>query len=281
MTTETQGVATVPSARRGFPWPRAAFAFGITLFAILAFTTAFAAGYAAFHQGRVLPGVSVGSVSLAGLDRDAAQTALRRALPDLCSGRLSVRIGDRQAVITYAEIGRDYDLPEMLDSAFSVGRAGTPTYQVGQQLRTLLNGVSLPLVVKFDAQRLAQRVSQIAASAEVVPSDTTITRRVGQYFVTPATSGQTVDAQRLLALALAALDNLSADGAAISIDPQPVAPPVSTAVAQAAVDRVNGVTSAPLVVYVAGKPLTIDPATINGWVHLDPAGIGAWNLTIE
>jgi vancomycin resistance protein YoaR len=281
MTTETQSVAAVASAQRGFAWRRAAIAFAITLLAIFAFTTAFAAGYAAFHEGRILPGVSVGSVSLAGLDRGAAQQALRRSLPDMGSGRLSVQIGDRQELITYADIGRDYDLPKMLDSAFSIGRSGTPTDQVGQQLRTLMSGVSVPLVVKFDAQRLAELVSQIASAAQVAPSDATITRTGSGYIVTPAVLGQTVDTQQLLARAMAALNNQSPDDATISIDPQVVEPLVSTAVARAAVDRVNSVISLPLTVSVADRSVAIDPETISGWVRLVPAGSGAWDLAID
>src|SRR6266576_2697734 len=106
MTTETQSVAAVPSAGREFAWRRSALAFGITLIAIVAFAVAFAAAYAAFHQDRVLPGVNVGGVSIAGLDRADAEATLRSGLPDLGSGALTVRVGDQTRVISYAEIGR-------------------------------------------------------------------------------------------------------------------------------------------------------------------------------
>src|SRR4051812_7549407 len=122
MTTETQGVATaVPLVARPFAWRPAALGFGLTLGAIIAFAIAFAAAYAAFHDGRVLPGVSVGNVSLAGLDRAHAEAALRHALPSVASGALSVRVGDQTNSISYAELGRDYDIKQMLDEAFSVG----------------------------------------------------------------------------------------------------------------------------------------------------------------
>src|SRR6187551_979427 len=125
MTTETQGVAaTVPLVARPFAWRRAALGFALTLVAIVAFATAFAAAYAAFHDGRVLPGVSVGNVSLAGLDRAHAEAALRRALPGIASGALTVKLGEQTASIPYADIGRDYDIDQMLDDAFSVGRGG-------------------------------------------------------------------------------------------------------------------------------------------------------------
>src|SRR3954465_8264628 len=117
MTTETQSVAAVPSAGRGFAWRRSAIAFGITLIALIAFAVAFAAAYAAVHQGRVLPGVSVGNVAIAGLDRPAAQAALQSGLPSAASGALTVKVGNKSEQISYAEIGRSYDTKQMLDDA--------------------------------------------------------------------------------------------------------------------------------------------------------------------
>ncbi len=281
MTTETQSVAAVPSASRNFAWRRSALAFGITLIAIIAFAVAFAAAFAAFHQGRVLPGVSVGSVPVAGLDRTAAAATLRSELPNLGSGALTIKIGNETKVIQYSDIGRDYDLNAMLDSALVVGRAGAPPEQVSTQLRTLMSGVSVPIVVKFDAAKLATLASDIASAGHMDPVDATIVRTNGAYQVTPAVTGQDVDAQQVLAQAMSALDSTSAASTSITVQPNVIQPAVSTAQAQVAVDQADNVGSKPLTVTVAGTTQTIEPSTINGWLHLDPAGTGSWTLTIE
>jgi vancomycin resistance protein YoaR len=281
MTTETQSVAAVQSAGRGFAWRRSALAFGITLIAIIAFAIAFAAAYAAFHSGRVLPGVSVGSVPIAGLERAAAETALRDALPDVGSGQLTVTIGDQSTPISLAEIGRDYDMKEMLDTAFGVGRAGTPLDQVGSQMRTMLSGVNVPVAVTWDTGKLAARITAIAAAADVAPVDATITRPDGEYTLQPATTGEQVDPQPLLEQAMALLADPTRTSATVSTQATPVPPAVSTKQAQAAVDQANEVASTPMTVTVAGQNLAIDPETINGWTHLDPSGPGTWKLVVE
>jgi vancomycin resistance protein YoaR len=282
MTTETQGVAAAaPLVARPFAWRRAALGFGLTLVAIVAFATAFAAAYAAFHDGRVLPGVSVGNVSLAGLDRSHAEAALRRSLPSVSSGALTVDLGDQTTTIPYADVGRDYDTIQMLDEAFSVGRGGTPTDQLGQQLRTLISGVSVPVAVKLDGPKLAARIDGIAAAAQVPAVDATITRAGGKYVVSPAVTGERIDGDALLTQAAAALERTSGANASIVIEPTSVAPAVSTAQAQAAADAANNVAARPLTVAVAGRTATIDAQTINGWTHLDPARLGEWKLTIE
>src|SRR4051794_30950547 len=282
MTTETQGVAAAaPSVARPFAWRRAALGFGLTLVAIVAFATAFAAAYAAFHDGRVLPGVSVGSVSLAGLDRPHAEAALRGTLPSVASGALTVDLGDETTTIPYAEVGRDYDIAQMLDEAFGVGRGGTPTDQIGQQLRTLISGVSVPVAVKFDGQKLAARIGAISAAAQLPAVDATISRAGGKYVVVPAVTGERVDGDAVLAQAAAALERTSPGNASIAIEPTSVTPAVSTAQAQTAADSANSVAARPLTISVAGTTQTIDAETINGWTHLDPAGTGEWKLTIE
>jgi vancomycin resistance protein YoaR len=281
MTTETQSVTAVPSAVRDFAWRRSALAFAITLLAIAAFAVAFAAAYAGFHQDRVLPGVSVNSVSIAGLDRGDAEATLRGGLPSVSSGALTVHLGAQTATIPYAQIARDYDIDAMTDAALGVGRAGTPLDQVGEQLHTLVSGVSVPVTVTWNSQKLAAAVAAIAEGAHKVPVDATISRPNGAYAVSPAADGQQVDAQQLLAAATAALNDPSATNSSVSVEPAVVAPTVSTAQAQSAVDQANAVATQPLTVSVAGQTQTIDAETIKGWTHLDPAGPGTWKLTIE
>jgi vancomycin resistance protein YoaR len=281
MTTEVQSVGAVSGRSTRFGWRSAALAFLITLAALFLFAVAFAAGYAAFHQGDVLPGVQVGSVPVAGLDRAQAEAAIRSELPDLGAGKLTLRVGDRTEVISYAEIGRDYDMAAMLDSALGVGRAGNPIDQASAQLRTMVNGVSVPLAVSWDADRLAELIGKLSAAAYAAPVDATIVRPDGRYVVSPAVAGQSVDAEAILAQAMAALDNLSAADTTLTITPTEIAPAVSTEQAQAAADQANGVAESGLNVSVAGQQRMIAAETINGWLHLDEVAPGDWQLAIE
>ena len=194
---------------------------------------------------------------------------------------MTVRVGNQTTSIPYADISRDYDMQHMLDSAFAVGRGGTLVDQVGAQMRTLLSGVEVPVAVKWDARQLASRINAIATAADVAPVDAVITRPDGEYAVEAAVTGAHVDAQALLSEAMTAVADPLAANATVTIQPTPIAPHVSTQQAQAAVDKANSVALEPLTVSVAGQTLTIDPATIKGWTHLDPAGVGAWKLTLE
>src|SRR5687768_9851503 len=108
MSTETGTVRLVPEPWKSFAWHRAAIAFGFTLLTILIFAATFAAAYASFHNGRILPGVDVAGVSLAGLTPSQAAAELRSELPAMGSGELTLVIGDEHKMIPYAGISRDY-----------------------------------------------------------------------------------------------------------------------------------------------------------------------------
>ena len=266
---------------RGFAWARLAFAFLLTLLAVLVFAAAFAIGYARLHDGRVLPGVEVGGISLAGLDRRAAEMKLRDELPPLSAGVLTVRYANVTDHISYSAIGRDYDMQLMLDQALSVGHGGAFIEQVQDQLRILLGGLSVEPSVTFDSEQVAERVATVAARAQIAPVDATITREDGRFVAVPSVEGQTVDVEEGIRAALAAVNNVSADDTSIAIEAQPVLPAISTAQAQAAADRAERVTSENLAISAAESTTAIDAATLRGWVRLDETSPGNWQLMIE
>ena len=276
--------ATLPERLpwRGFAWRRVALSFGLTLLALFTFAAVFAGAYARLHEGRVLPGVDVGGVELAGLDRAAAGRKLRAALPDLGRGALTVGVAGETERIRYSQVERDYAITGMLDQAFMIGHGGGPVDQFVAQMRTMIDGVHVPLAVSWDSAELVRRVTAFAVAQEAPAIDASISRPEGEYVVSGSSVGSSVDEQGAVRLAMAALDNLSASDTAITVQATPIEPAVTTQQAQAAADSANAVSAAPLVLAAGETSMTIDAATINGWVHLDEAtGGGSWQVSIE
>jgi len=281
MTTRSDSLPLLLAPSGGFPWRRVAFSFVLTLLAVALFAYAFAVGYVRLHEDRVLPGVEVAGVALAGLDRGAAETRLREALPSLSSGHLTVRFGDRQETIAYSDIGRDYNVSLMIDQAFSVGREGSVLEQIQEQLRILMHGVTVEPSLNWNSEALAERVAAIAAPAQIEPIDATVAREQGRYTVQPAVPGQSVDVEEGIRLAAAAVNNLSAADTRVTVKAVPVAPAVSTEQARQAVERVERVAGQSLTVTGGGAGLTIDAEQIRGWVRLEEQSAGAWTVVIE
>jgi vancomycin resistance protein YoaR len=269
-------------ANLGVPWRRAGFTFLLTLLAIAIFGASFAVGYARVHEGRILPGVDVGGVSLAGLDRTAAVNKLRQSLPDLSGGQLIIAIGPTSQSVTYSALRRDYDIEFMLDQALGVGRGPNFIEQLQEQLRVLLNGTSVSPAVRWDNDTLARTVAQIAMAAQYDPVNASISRVDGRYVVNPSSDGQSVDVEGAVASALAAIDNTSPADAQVTINTSVVPPAIDTAEAQAAADLAESVAGSD--VRMAGQELSTALASdaLRGWVHLEPTADGSsWQLVIE
>jgi vancomycin resistance protein YoaR len=280
MTTESPTLP-VTSHRTGFGWRRFAIAFAATIVVLLAVAAIGTYVYASGNAGRILPGVSIGGVSVAGLAPADAKHKLVSSLPDVSAGSLTIKAGSVQDSISYAAIGRGYDLDATIDEAMQLGRSGNPLQQIGDQLRTMTGGVNLTPSVSYDAQALKTRVDQIVATAQRTPADATISFQNGQYVVTPATDGQQVNGDEVLRQAIAALNTDATADTSVSVEPTTVSAAVSTPDAQAAVAKLDAVTATPLILTVGSSTQTIDSATLRRWVHLDQTAPGQWTVSLD
>lgn len=271
-----------PTATPRVAWRRAGFAFLLTLLAIVVFGASFAVGYARMHDGRVLPGVAVSGVSLAGLNRAAAAATLRQTLPSLSAGRLVIDVDGVARSIPYQQFERDYDLGLMLDQAFSIGRGSNFIEQLQEQLRVLLNGVSVSPAVTWDNEQLAGQVAAIANGAQSDPVRAMLSHEQGRYVVSPSLEGRSVDVQSVVAVAMAAVNNTSPEAARITIETTAVPPAVTTAEAQAAADLAERVMGSELRIAGAELSTTISSDALRGWVRLEESAAGGnWQLVIE
>lgn len=280
MTSRTDPFPTPYVAAPRFAWNRLTFWFTLTLVAILMFGAAFAVAYARMNEGRVLPGVDVAGVDLAGLSRRAAETKLRTNLPNLSNGTLTVNIAGQEGTIPYSEFDRDYDIEFMLTQAFGLGRGGNVIDQLREQMAILLSGVSVEPHMVWNNDELSVRVAAMAFSAQVAPVDATITRENGHYVVTPSSPGTAVDLQEVVSAAMAAINNLSPQSTQVTVQGSPVAPAVTTAQAQTAADRAEGVVATALGVAGSDLSTSIDSDILRGWVYLNEVSLGEWQLSI-
>ena len=284
MTTRSDPYAIrhVKSSAPDHSWRRGTFTFILTLVAIVVFMASFAVGYARVNQGKVLPGVDVAGISVAGLDRDQAAAKLTQSLPSVSSGNLIVNINGVQESVPYSSFGRDYDLNAMLDQALDLGRAPNFVQQIQDQLRILFNGVSVQPQVTWSNDQLISAVAKIAQQAQRDPVSASLGLVGGHYVVSPSSDGQSVDVEGAVADAVNAVNGTSAANSSISVHTSVVPPAVTTAQAQAAADSYERVVGSDLTVAGADLSTTITSDVLRGWVHLQQGpGNGNWQIVIE
>src|SRR5690242_7534812 len=119
MTTTTPETIALPveAERRSRPRWRFGLAFVVGLVAVLILAIAAMVWYDAQYVGRVLPGVSVGTVDLSGLPPEAAASALAAEYDGLADGELVLSGPDGPIVVPYAELGRRADVDAMVADA--------------------------------------------------------------------------------------------------------------------------------------------------------------------
>ena len=189
------------------------------------------------YEGRVLPGVRVGSTELGGLTRDQAEAAIANAYGSLGAGQITLTGPDGQTTtLSYADVGRGPDTSALVDAALAAGRQGEPLANLIGAPAAAIHGVTLDPAVAYDRAKLAAAVDRLAATIDQTPTDASVSAGQGGTFsVSPAKDGRAVDKAALLA----ALDpQLAALGTPASITMAvPVvslAPAVATASAEAA-----------------------------------------------
>ncbi len=257
------------------------FSFCLTLCALGVFVAAFAFGYAQVNAGRILPGVSVAGVDVGGLDSQAAEVRLRAALPDLSAGSLTLDIGGTHRVVPYSDFGRDYDFSYMLGQAMQLGRSGLPLDQFREQIGLLQSGADVPAVMTWDAARLSQIVLSQVQQAQADPVAAALKRPSGDFAVSPAAPGLSIDARQTVSEAMVAVAGLSAADSQIQVPGTILEPSVPTAIAQAAADAGERLVAEPLTVSGAGLTTTIDPAVLRGWLHVDESDPADWRVVVD
>ncbi len=190
------------------------------------------------YDGRVLPGVRVGSTDLGGLTRDQAEARIANAYGSLSTGQITLTGPDGQmTTISYADVGRGPDTSALLDAALAAGRQGEPLATLIGAPQAAIHGVTLDPAVAYDRDKLAAAIETLATTIDQTPADASVSAGQGGTFsVSPGKDGRTVDKAALLT----ALDQqLAAPGtpAAITMAVPVVslAPAVTTASAEAAV----------------------------------------------
>jgi vancomycin resistance protein YoaR len=255
-------------------------AFIVAVMALAAFAVSYALGYAALHDGRMLHGVDVAGVSLAGLDRTQAEARLRTELPPLSKGHVTVRIGAHEERIPYLDIGRDYDMRRMLDEAFAMGRHPDPVRQSIAQLRLLLEGRTVEPSVTVDTGKVAERARAVVASAKVPAVDATVVVTNAGLAARPARDGRTAGADDAARLIAAAVYNLNPADTIVQVEATLVPAVITTAQAAAAVD-VWERTSADGLTLVGSGNQTIEASDIRRWTTLVEARPGEWSVAID
>jgi vancomycin resistance protein YoaR len=276
MTTTSDSLppAAEPAITTGRTWVRFGVAFIVGLLAVLAVGVAGMYAYDAAHDGRILPGVHVGSVDVSGMDRTQAVAALQEAYAGYASGDLVVHtaLGDRP--IAFASFDRRADIDAMIEAAMGVGRDGTPVDRGVAEVRAVLHGVVVLPMVTLDKALLAERIDAALTPLESEPLNATIAMGDKGIVTTAAAVGRSFDRTAVVAAALSAVDRTNAPST-VTVDAEVTQTPPATSDAVVAAAETSADQMIGDVTLTAGSEKWVIPAdTVRGWITfpIEPNG---------
>ncbi|MGH2627277.1 MAG: VanW family protein, partial [Anaerolineales bacterium] len=227
--------------------------------ATLATTWLFLLGVRVAYAGRILPGVTVGGVSLAGLSAPAAEIALGASLTYPQEGHLILRDADRTWRTTPAQLGVVIDVSSMARQALAVGREGWLGVRMADQLRAWFVGAPLPVRVVLDERIGAAYLQDIAAEIDRPLIEASLSVQGLDVTVAQGQIGRSLDVPATLEAVSPIVSRLYDAEVALVVDESP--PLVLDASQQAALAR--AILSAPLTLTADGAgPWVFEPAAL-------------------
>ena len=284
MTTITTALTRTGSFMQPGPVRRAfLIGFFATLVAGISLLLATSIAVGVLSAGRIMPGVSVAGVNVSGLDRAAAESALRAELPSMSTGELTLVVDGDATLVPFADLGRGYRLDAMLDSAFAVGRSGNPMADVVERLRTLTHTSAIaPVAASDDPGALDRAVTRLSAQFARTPVNATVASAEGNGFsVVPGVDGARLDGEALRSALLSVVTRTDAGSIEVSVETLPIAPQVTTAAAEQAAEQAERMVAGPLALRAGGKAYDLSPAALAGAVSFGIGEEGAYTPVLD
>ena len=252
------------------PRPRAALRFGVAFLVGLIAALALGAGalyaYDQQYTGRILPGVHVADIEVAGLTREEAVERVADAYRSVGDGAIQLNTPDGPLKVPFRLIQRHVDAEALVDAALGVGRSGTPVDRVIAGARTALRGASVEPSVSFDAEAVARNIERLARSLDRDPADAYVTTTEDGFALTEGVDGRTSDAGPAIEAALAVVGELDApEIIEVDLETAPVEPAITTAEAEEAKATAERI-AVGIVLTRDDKKVRLNGARIRQWV---------------
>lgn len=244
----------------------------------------FLATYEGRHAGRILPGVSVDGVSLAGLTPDEAEARLRAELRLPAPGMVVLRDpeDERTWELEAAELGMVDVAASAARRAYEVGRQGPIPLRWWRQQAARLRGAEVAGDPSFDPVRARAALEALVEEVDTPPRSAAVEIVEGEAVARAATPGRQLDVDGTLA-ALSAAAGRPAPFLDIALA---LTSPIGALALDDLAEAYDLVTSGPLTMSFRGGPsVTAEEELVRSWFALEegrgPQGEPTTSLSVD
>lgn len=155
--------------------------------------------YVVSHNDRIYEGVTISDVSVAGLTRPQAATALHGWLKERQDDKVILHYADYLRQATWAELGTELDVNSAVEEAYSVGRRGSWPERCVDILGALTGGRLISLQAHIGQTGLRNTLMEIAREVDRDPVDGEISLVAANVIVFPPRAGRYLDVNATVA----------------------------------------------------------------------------------
>jgi len=138
-------------------------------------------------------GVSIEGVDLSGMTKAEAQEAIEGYIAGIKAGKLTMTAGADVIEINYSDFGLEAVQHTIINEALKIGRRGNIVKRYKELEDAKNNGVNYDLSFSINAETLTQILSERSGEINREPSNASIRRENGEFIITEAQNGRTVD----------------------------------------------------------------------------------------
>lgn len=143
-----------------------------------------------YYSDKVIPGVYVANISLAGKNLEHAE----QLLAEIVKPKNTTLQYEKQE---FSFDPKDAELVYKPDKsalrAFQYGRKGSVRESLKQEFQAITRGVNLPLVYDLDVNKVDSFIEKVASQVDVPAIEPSVSLREGEILVNPGKNGQQVD----------------------------------------------------------------------------------------
>ena len=212
---------------------------------------------------KITPGVSAMATPIGGLAQAEAVGRLTPSVQQLLDRPLEIRGADQVWPTTARDLGLRLDPNEIAAAAYQIGRQGSPTDRLGEQIDVFLHGRTVTVASTTDQAALDTSISGMAKQIERAPHDAKLSlARDGGIESTSAQAGLAVD---IAASRDQVTSALNTSGRTVNLVTRPIPPAISDeqfSTARGQLERLLGPDAQPLTLTFGQQAYTLERADL-------------------
>jgi vancomycin resistance protein YoaR len=167
------------------------------------------------------------------------------------------------------EMGVSFNIDEIVDKAYAVGREGNILERLSERLRASFGGVTIPPDINFQPAKARGEVREIASRVDHPPREANVTIDGSEVKVAKSSEGYDLNLAATMASVDSAIEDMSGEA---RLRGDVLDPGVTTAEAEAAAKKARGALSEQLMLKAEGKSWTLAPAELGSVLDVTKQG---------